>query len=675
MTKPEAKERIEKLKNLINKYRRSRLILNKELISSEAEDSLKKELFDLEQEFPDLVTPDSPTQRVGGAPLKEFKKVRHMVAGRPVRMNSLNDAFSLEDMRAWLERLEKTLGSVPRGFYCDPKMDGLAIELVYAKGLLAQASTRGDGDIGEDVTQNIRTVESIPLSLTGPDIPDEVVVRGEVFLTTKEFQRINKEQAKAGEKIYANPRNLVAGSIRQLDPSITASRRLSFYAYAFVGSGIATHAAEYQRLNELGIPTNPEGRVCPASRDLAERDKILNEIEKFYHDIAERRGKLSYEIDGIVVSVNDNTLMERAGIIGKAPRGAVAYKFAPQEAETIVEDIVVQVGRTGVLTPVAFLRPVNVGGVMVSRATLHNLDEIKRLGVKIGDTVIVGRAGDVIPDVKKVLVDLRTGREKDFHMPKNCPVCGQPIQQAQGQVAYRCVNEDCPAIKREAIYHFISRRALDMDGIGPKIIDQLMDAALIKDAADLYSLKKEDLLNLDRFAEISASNAIESIHARKSVPLSRFIYALGIPHVGEETAFTLAKRFGSFEKFRMASQAELQAIEDIGPVVSDSIVDWFSHGYNKKLLDKFRRSGLKIESEKLGSRKLEGKTFVLTGTLESLSRDQAKERIRGHGGDVSSSVSKETDFVVAGAEPGSKYDKAEKLGVKILDEKEFIKML
>ncbi len=665
MKKSEAQQRIKKLREVINRHRYLYHVQDTQEISEEALDSLKKELSDLEQMFPDLITSDSPTQRVGGEVQKEFAKVKHMVRGTLVRMNSLNDAFSSEDMRAWIERLEKTLGSVPSEFYCDLKMDGLAIELVYRNGQLVQASTRGDGNTGEDVTQNVRTIHGIPLSLTGSAVPSEVVVRGEIFLTKKEFQRINTEQAKKGEKIYANPRNLVAGSVRQLDPKITASRNLSFYAYSFVGSDLKTHAAEYQQLNTFGIPTNPEGNVCAN----------LVEIERFYQTIQQRREKLSYEIDGIVVSINDTALMERAGIVGKAPRGAVAYKFAPQEAETIVENIVVQVGRTGVLTPVAFLRPVNVGGVMVSRATLHNLDEIRRLGVKIGDTVIVGRAGDVIPDVKKVLLEMRSGREKEFRMPSKCPACGEKIVKVDDQVAYRCINENCPAIKREAIYHFVSRRALDIDGIGPKIIDQLMDATLIKDAADLYTLKKDDLLNLDRFAEVSADNAISAIHAHTNVPLSRFIYALGIPHVGEETAFSLAKRFGSFEKFRMASAAELQAIEDIGPVVSDSICNWFEKPYNKKLLEKFKNTNLNIQSEKIGSQKLAGKTFVLTGTLDTLSRDQAKEIIRENGGDVSSSVSKETDFVVAGTEAGSKYDTAQKLGVTILTEKQFLEMV
>ncbi|HVZ11087.1 MAG TPA: NAD-dependent DNA ligase LigA [Candidatus Paceibacterota bacterium] len=665
MDKAEAQKRIAKLREVINRHRYLYHVENRQELSDEAADSLKKELFDLEQQYPDLITPDSPTQRVAGQPAKEFSKVRHTVRGKPLRMNSLNDAFSEQDMKDWLERLEKTLGSEPREFYCDLKMDGLAIELVYREGILAQASTRGDGDIGEDVTQNIKTVESIPLKLHGRDIPEEVVVRGEIFLTKKEFHRINKGQEKAGDKIYANPRNLVAGSVRQLDPKITANRNLSFYAYAYADSDEQTHKGEYRKLNSFGIPTNPEGGVC----------KNMNEVSAFYKHIGDIREKLPYEIDGIVVSLNDNSQLEKAGVIGKAPRGMIAYKFAPQEAETIVENISVQVGRTGTLTPVAFLRPTTVGGVVVSRATLHNLDEIRRLDVKIGDTVIIGRAGDVIPDVKKVVAGMRTGKEREFRMPTKCPVCGEKIVKIEGQVAYKCVNQDCPAIRREAIYHFVSRKALNMDGIGPKLIDLLMEAALIKDSADLYGLTAEDFLNLDRFAEISAANAYRAIHARKSVPLSRFIYALGIPHVGEETAFTLAKRFGTFERFRMASPAELQAIQDVGPVVSNSISSWFEKPYNKKLLEKFKKSGLHIEPEKSGSQKLAGKTFVLTGTLETLSREQAKAIIRDNGGDISSSVSAETDYVVAGADPGSKYDKAQKLNTKILTEQEFLRMV
>lgn len=673
LTRKEAKKRVEKLKKLINHHRYLYHVLDKQEISDEALDSLKKELFDLEQQLPELITPDSPTQRVAGEPAKEFTKVRHLVGGDLVRMNSLNDAFSVGDMADWLERVTKIVGQKPSGFYTDPKMDGLAIELVYRQGKFVQASTRGDGETGEDVTNNVRTVESIPLVLNGKDVPKELVVRGEVFITKSEFARINREQARHNQKIYANPRNLVAGSVRQLDPSVTASRKLSFYAYGIAVlpgtyyNKYPTHDSEYRTLNKYGIPTNPEGGVFGT----------LEEVQKFYEAIEEKRDKLSYEIDGVVVTLNDNRLYDLAGIVGKAPRGAVAYKFSPREAETMVENIIVQVGRTGILTPVAKLRPVNIGGTTVSRATLHNLDEINRLGLKIGDTVIVGRAGDVIPDVKKVLKELRTGKEKDFHMPKRCPACREPVERSADQVAYKCVNKNCPAIKREAIYHFVSKRAFDIDGIGPKIIDQLMDAALIKDAADLFELKKEDLLNLERFAEKSAENTVNAIREKKQVPLDKFVYSLGIDHVGEETAFALSKEFKTLDNLKKASLDTLMSVPDIGPVVAGSIYNWFQKKYNQNLLKKFKGVGVKIIEEKVSpnSEKLAGKMFVLTGILETLSRDQAKDKIRELGGDISSSVSKETDYVVAGTEPGSKYDRAKELGVKIIDEKEFLKVL
>lgn len=660
MTKGKAKLRIQKLKEAINKHRHLYHVEDRQEISDDALDSLKKELFDLEQEFPDLVTPDSPTQRVGGKPLEAFKKVSH-----PKRMNSLNDAFSEEDISKWIERLGNIgIKNIPE-FYCDLKMDGLAVELKYVDGVLVQGSTRGDGLVGEDITQNLRTIEAIPLKLEGKP-PKEVYIRGEVFLSKKEFERINKEQKDKGGKIYANPRNISAGSLRQLDPKITASRKLKFYAYDIVDLDFKTKAEEYEALKKWGIGVNPHGQVVNSTKAINEfRDKWEREREA-----------LDYEIDGVVISINDNRLFENAGVVGKAPRGGVAYKFSPKEAETVVEDIVVQVGRTGTLTPIAHLRPVNIGGVTVSRATLHNLDEIKRLGVKIGDTVIVGRAGDVIPDVKKVLPELRTGKEKDFKMPRKCPVCGQTVEQVSGQVAFKCVNSDCPAIRREQIYHFISRRAFDMVGIGPKLIDQLMDSGLIQDAADLYSLTESDLLNLDRFAEVSAKKAVKSIQSKKSIPLSRLIYALGIDHVGEETALVLAKKFKTLENIQNATHDELTNVEDIGPVVSESIYAWFQKGYHRKVLQKLDKYGVKpLKEKETGSNKLEGKTFVLTGTLESMGRDEAKDKIRDLGGDVSSSVSKETDYVVAGAEPGSKYDKAKQLGVKILEEKEFLELL
>lgn len=685
MDKSEAKKRIEKLKKVIDQYRYSRLVLNKELVSPEAEDSLKKELFDLEQQFPELITPDSPTQRVGGKPLKEFKKVKH-----PEQMLSFNDAFGSDDMKAWEDRYEKVSPrSKKSGYYCELKIDGLAIELTYNKGALETGSTRGDGLIGEDVTQNLKTVEAIPLHLLEwkeieknlkrnslerfskkleEALKGGFVVRGEVFLTKKEFEKINRQQKKAGLKEYANPRNLAAGSIRQLDPKITSSRRLDSFAYDIVTDlGQETHEEEHKILKALGFKTNPHNKY----------EENLKGVEQFRDHWEKERDKLDYEIDGIVVVVNDNMAFKRLGVVGKAPRGAIAYKFSPKESETVVEDIIVQVGRTGILTPVAKLRPVSIGGTTVSRATLHNLDEIRRLEVKIGDTVIVGRAGDVIPDVKKVLKELRTGKEKEFHMPKHCPICGEPVQKVEGQVAFKCVNKNCPAIRREAIYHFVSKRAFDIEGIGPKIIDQLMDAALIHDAADLFTLKKEDLLNLERFAEKSAENTVNAVKDKKQVALDKFIYSLGIDHVGEETAFTLAKKFKKLDNIGTASLEELGSVPDIGPVVAESIYNWFQKKYNQNLLNKFKRAGIKVLEEKPSakSEKLAGKTFVLTGTLETIGRDEAKDKIRELGGDVSSSISKETDYVVVGAEPGSKYDKAKKLGIKMLDEKEFLKML
>ncbi|HTY40067.1 MAG TPA: NAD-dependent DNA ligase LigA [Candidatus Paceibacterota bacterium] len=689
MTKTEAKERIARLRREINRYRTAYHVYDKSLISDEALDSLKKELFDLEQQFPDLVTPDSPTQRVGGAPQKQFRKVER--TGRR-RMNSLEDAFSEDDMRAWFERLENYLGrKVTAPFYCDLKMDGLAVELIYSDGLFVQGSTRGDGFIGEDITQNLKTIEAIPLRLEGDDVPDELIVRGEVFLTKKEFERINREQEKLGGKLYANPRNVAAGSLRQLDPKVTAGRRLDFYAYGIVPrdkdetayfKAYPSHSAEYQALNKYGIKTNPHGAAV----------RTFAEMFAFHEKVKKMREKLPHEIDGIVVTVDDNRLYAEAGIIGKAPRAAIAYKFSPKEATTIVLDIKVQVGRTGVLTPVAVMRPVNVGGVTVTHATLHNADEIERLGLKIGDTVIISRAGDVIPQVTQVLKEFRSGKEKTFHMPARCPVDGAKVVRdglpagRQG-VAYRCSSKNCGAKHREQLYHFVSRSAFDIRGLGPQIIDRFLDEGLISDAADIFELKAGDIAVLERFGERSAENIVREISERKKTTLPRFLYALGILHVGEETALVLAKNYPGKGKhatahdvayfFKNFSLEKLQEFPDIGPKVAQSIHDWFREERNLKLLDKLDRAGIELEIVRpaAGSDKLAGLSFVLTGTLETMSREQGKERIRALGGDVSESVSKKTSYVVAGAEPGSKYDKAKQLGVKILNEKELLKML
>lgn len=661
MTKSEASERAKKLRSLISHHQHLYHTLDEPEISDAAFDALIHELAALEKKFPEFATKDSPTQRVGAAPLKQFEKVEHIS-----RMYSLNDAFSEEDIQKWITRLANLgIRDIP-DFYCDLKMDGLAVELKYTDGIFVQGSTRGDGLVGENITQNLRTIPAIPPRLRG-DVSGDTYIRGEVFMSKKEFARINNEQAGAGGKIYANPRNTAAGSLRQLDPSITASRNLNFYAYDLVGTGdFKTKEQKYRIMQSWGIATNPNGAVVAT----------VAGIQKFRDHWENTRETLDYELDGIVVSINDLSLYDRAGFVGKAPRGGIAYKFTAREAQTILEDIQVQIGRTGVLTPVAHLKPVSIGGTTVSRATLHNIDEIERLGVKIGDTVIVGRAGDVIPDIIKVLPELRTGKEKKFKLPTKCPVCATPIKKEAGQVASYCPNLDCPARQRITIYHFCSRNAMNIDGVGPKIIDALMDAGLVQDYADLFSLQQEDLLNLDRFAELSSKNVIESIDSRREVPLARFIYALGIQHVGEETGRVLAQHFHTLDKLAKASEEELIAAEDVGPTVAASIAEWFSRPYHKKVLEKFKKAGVKILEDKGAAKgKLSGQTFVITGTLDSMSREEAGAKIRALGGKVSSSVSRDTSAVIAGSDPGSKYDKAQKLGVKILDEKEFLGLI
>jgi len=704
LTKNEARERIEKLKKAINRYRYSRLVLNKELISSEAEDTLKKELFDLEEQFPEFIAPDSPTQRVGGKPLKEFKKARHSV-----RMTSFNDAFSEEDMRNWHERNAKLLPDNAKvDFYCELKLDGLSVSMVYENNILKIGSTRGDGIIGEDVTSNLKTIEAIPLSLlseeevlknleklsakggsvSGGELyhiinhlkkswPKVIEARGEVFMNKKDFETLNREQARKGLPLYANPRNVSAGSIRQLDPKITAARRLDSFAYILVTDlGQKTHEEEHLILRALGFKTNPNNKKL----------KTLPEVFEFHKYWASHRDRLPFEIDGIVAMINSEEYLKRLGIVGKAPRASIAYKFSAKEAETIVEDIIVQVGRTGALTPVAILKPVQIGGVTISRATLHNEDEIKRLGLKIGDTVIVGRAGDVIPDVKKVLKELRSGREKGFHFPKE--FCGQKVVRISGEAAHKILHpEKCGLVNRRRLYHFVSKAAFDMEGVGPKIIDAALDNNLISDAADLFNLEDGDLLPIERFAEKSAQNIINSIQKSKTIDLYKFIFALGIAHIGEETAIDVGKKLiahkaiknprdliESTQKFNLD---DWQKIPDVGPKVAESIFNYFKDKENINLIKKLDNSGVKIISPKMSvaSLKLKGKIFVLTGGLQTLTREEVKDRIRELGGDISSSVGSSVDYAVAGSEPGEKYDKAKKLGIKIIDEKEFLKII
>jgi DNA ligase (NAD+) len=638
-------------------------VLDKQEISDSALDSLKKELFDLEQEFPDLVTADSPTQRVAGEPLKQFKKFKH-----PERMLSFNDAFSKEDMEDWLTKISRLLTEKEKqelDFYCELKIDGLAIELIYGNGELETGSTRGDGTTGEDITQNLKTVEAIPLSMEGKK---NLVVRGEVFITKKEFNRINKQQRENGLPEYANPRNIAAGSVRQLDQKITAGRKLDSFIYDLkTDFRQKTHEEIHKILKSLGFKTNKHNKYC----------KSLEDVFYFRETWIKQREKLDYEIDGVVVIVNNNRIFEKLGVVGKAPRGAIAFKFPQAQATTKVLDIQVQVGRTGAMTPVAILEPVQVTGITITRATLHNEDEIARLGVKIGDTVVVARAGDVIPDIIKVLPELRTGKEKSFKMPEFCPACGTKLVKTEGEALLRCPNKNCFAQKRRNFYHFVSRSAFNVDHLGPKIIDKLLDEGLVHDPSDLFDLKEGDIEPLERFAEKSAENLIKSIQSKKEISLAKFIYALGIRNVGEETARDLAEKFKSVEKIRSAKLEDFESVADIGPVVSKSVFEWLQDKSNLKYLDKLEKSIKVLAPAKvLASRqKLAGKTFVLTGSLEAMTRDDAKAKIRELGGDVAGSVSSNTDYVVVGLDPGSKVERAIKLGVKTITEAEFLNLI
>jgi len=671
------KKRIDVLKKAINKYRYFYHVLDKLDIPESALDSLKHELKTLEDEYPQFITSDSPTQRVAGKPLPFFEKVGHKFP-----MMSLEDVFSEQEFLDWIKRIQKLVGSEKLEFFCELKMDGFAVSLIYENGLLKEGSTRGDGKVGENVTQNLRTVESVPIKLEMYEkFPTSNIeqtieklisrgileVRGEVYITKKSFEDLNRQQKKKGLETYANVRNIAAGSVRQLDPKITASRKLSFMAYDLVADASQTnHQEEHAICRALGFPADKLSVLCHSSK----------EIFDFREKVKKLRDNLPFQIDGVVVNVNNNKTFNNLGVAGKAPRGAVAFKFPAQEVTTQVEGIIVQVGRTGALTPVAVLKPVNVGGVTVSRATLHNGEEIERLGIKIGDTVIVRRAGDVIPEITKVFTQLRSGKEKKFIMPQKCPICESRVQKKSGEVILKCVNLKCPARKREDLYHFVSRKAFNIVGLGPKIIDRLLDEGLIQDAADIFLLKEGDLAALDRFGEKSSQKIIKSIQDHKKISLSKFIYALGILHVGEETAIDLSKKFSSLTDFKKSSIADFQKIPNIGDVVARSIFTWLSGIRNQRFLDKLEKAGIIIErQEKHKNQKLEGLSFVFTGELENLSRTKAQEKVRGLGGDVSESVSSKTSFVVAGENPGSKYEKAKKLGIKILNKKEFLEKI
>lgn len=665
MTKKETKKRVAKLREAIDEYRYGYHVLNKSIISDAALDSLKHELFKLEEQFPDLVTPDSPTQRVSGKPLAGFRKVTHK---KP--MLSMEDVFNQDELKSWHERIHKLAPGTLLDFYTEIKMDGLAVSLIYKDGIFFQGSTRGDGRIGEDVTQNLKTIEAIPLKLKNPkrvDLSGEVEIRGEVYMTKNAFEALNRETVKRGEEKFANPRNAAAGAIRQLDSAITASRKLSFFGYALFGNfGLNTHEAGHEMMKKLGIPVNP----------LNIGAKDFDEVVNFHKKIEKTREKLSYWTDGVVVVVNNNKIFDRLGVVGKAPRGMIAYKFPAEQATTKVKEVRWQVGRTGVLTPVATMDPVFVAGTTVQHATLHNMNEIERLGLKIGDTVILEKAGDIIPKIVKALPKLRTGSEKAIHPPQKCPVCGSALVRREDEVAIVCPNKSCPAKDFSALVHFVSKRTFDIRGLGPKQIEAFMSKGLVSTPADLFKLEKSDLVDLERFGEKSAENIINSIQSKKNITLPRFILALGILHVGDETAVDLARYFETLRKFRQATDEDLEQIGGVGEVMAESVGSWLKESKNQKMIDDLLGVGVKVEPvHKLKFQPLKGKIIVFTGELESIGRDEAKEKVRELGGDPSESVSKQTDLVVAGPGAGSKLEKAKKLGIKVIDEKEFLKMI
>ena len=675
MNKKEAKQRIEKLKAMISHNRYMYHVLDKQNLSDEAFDSLKHELYKLEQQNPEFITSDSPTQRVGGEPLKKFKKVNHTIS-----MLSIEDIFTEDELYDW-ENYVKRLGDINElEYFVEPKIDGFAVSLIYNKGILRIGSTRGNGKIGEDVTQNLKTIESIPLKLeVKGNLPNksierkvndlvnngEIEIRGEVFMEKSGFNEVNKKLKKNSQKTFANPRNLAAGSIRQLNPKLAASRPLKFLGYDIVTDMAQTkHSEEHQILTALGFKAT-SGKIS----------KNLTDIINFWKDIVKKREKLPYQIDGVVISINDNKIFQSLGVAGKSPRGVRAFKFAPRQSTTKILDIKVQVGRTGAVTPIAVLDPVNIEGVTITRATLHNESEIKRLGVKIGDTVVVERAGDVIPAVSNVIKELRTGKEKEFKFPKTCPVCNTKLIKPDEEAVWRCSNQKCPARKQEILHHFVSKKAFDIVGMGPKIVEKLISEKLISEPSDIFELKEGDLIPLEKFAEKSSKNLLESIERSKKIDLSKFIFALGIRHVGEETAIDLANHFRSIDSLKNAEKEDLINLSDVGDKSGESIYNWFHDKGNIKFLDSLLKVGIIIIPPSKTSNKLKGKTFVLTGSLESISREEAEDKIRSLGGNPSDSVSKNTDYLVLGLEPGSKLQKAKKLGIKIIEEKEFLSLL
>ena len=662
-----AKE-IEKLREEIRHHEHRYYVLDEPEISDFEFDHRMRRLLDLEAKHPDLVTPDSPTQRVGGAPAEEFPKVRHSSP-----MMSLDNTYSVDELKDFDRRVRELSGRAQVDYVGELKLDGLSMALTYENGVLTRGVTRGDGTVGEDVTANVKTIRSLPLQ-----IPfwkrgriggaQRFEVRGEVIMPIKAFEKLNAQREAAGEPKFANPRNSAAGTIRLLDSRIVAERKLDMFLYYIrVGERELSneHWKALKTLGELGFKVNPNRRLC----------RSFDELLAYIQEWETKRDNLDYEIDGIVIKVNDTRLWQELGATAKSPRWAIAYKYPARQATTVVNNIRAQVGRTGTLTPVADLEPVDVGGVTVSHATLHNMDEIERLGVKIGDTVLIQRAGEVIPQVVKVVKHAAEGKE--FHMPKKCPECGGDVYRAEGEVAYRCVNTNCPAQLKASLLHFAGRRAMDIDGLGDALVGALVGKGMVKNLADLYHLKQDELATLERMGEKSASNLMAEIENSRQAEFCRVLYALGIRFVGERTAQILADHFGSMDKLAGASQEELEEAFEVGPKLAESIFRWFREPHNKRLIDELRKAALRFEQEKArkAEGKLNGKQFVLTGTLPTCSRDEATRIIKEAGGKVTGSVSKKTDYLVVGADAGSKLDKAKSLGVKTIDEAELLKLL
>lgn len=672
MNKNDAACRIEKLKEQIKNLNYTYFVLNQSSVSEAARDSLKRELKELEAQFPDLITSDSPTQRVGSVLSGKFKTVRHLTPKK-----SLEDVFSEEEILEWEKRIKKYAPNP--SYICELKIDGLNITLHYKHGKFVRAITRGNGIEGENVTHTVKTIESIPFELTEPV---DLEVSGEVYMSRKSFEKINKEQKELGEKLFANPRNAAAGTVRQLDPSVAAGRDLSAFFYELGKNSLSAEPKTQEEIlktfQRLGLPVNPEFEVFNS----------ISGIISFLKHWREKREKLPYEIDGVVIKVNEKDLQSRMGFTAKTPRWAVAYKFPAEQTTTQVLDIIVQVGRTGALTPVAVLKPVFVAGSTISRATLHNEDELNKKDVRIGDTVIIQKAGDVIPEVVEVLTKMRTGRERKFHFPKKCPVCGGDVEKPQGEAITRCINKNCFARERESLIHFVSKKAFDIDGLGEKVVLQLLDFGLIADSADIFKLRESDFLQLPLFKEKRTENLILSIEKAKKISLSRFLFALGIRHIGEGTSQDLAKFISVhinkkhfqpaeiFEFMHKTSLIEINSIEGFGDIVAQSVYEYFHSEKSKHFFEKLEKTGIEIFAEiSEKSTALSGKKIVITGSLKSMGRQEAKDAVKAAGGVSQSDVSAKTDFLVAGEEAGSKLARAKELGVKIIPEEEFLKML